>query len=258
MTFAKEYDDLIDDTELDQAPKIFPRILTSPPGLPWDQSRAAMLDARLNAPMPIGELVVQLRRLSPWRPGEAGRFVAFYARRVDIEGGLVESVLVDGAAFLVRFETEAAQAARRLLVIGIAGAIGVTAALLFTGVSLALANREDAQMQMTRLEAEITARNHALNARNRDLAEARNIDNADLTGRDLDHLLTDLAWTDAAKAPDLRLLGWFWDKGYMAVEVRSPAPFPSADRPVRRNDKPTRQGVWLYGISPATAPRAGR
>ena len=61
-------------------PTIFVRTFTTPPGLPWDQSRVAMLEVRSGAPLPLGEVIYQLRRLDPWFVGRSARYAAFYVR----------------------------------------------------------------------------------------------------------------------------------------------------------------------------------
>ena len=65
-------------------PQVLVRVIVTPPGAPWEQARAAKLDAQHGAPLPISELIHQLRRLAPWAPGRPGRYPC---RRASPQGG---------------------------------------------------------------------------------------------------------------------------------------------------------------------------
>jgi hypothetical protein len=65
-----------------------------------------------------------------------------------------------------------------------------------------------------------------------------------------------MAWAGAAKAPAAHIDALHWERGYMAVEVRGDTPpFANPDRAVLKADKPSRPGVWLWGVEPAAAAR---
>jgi hypothetical protein len=138
--------------------------------------------------------------------------------------------------------------------LGLAGAFAIAFAVGTVAIGAALSARADADARLARLEAELEQRNHALAARTRSLAEGAALENSGMVDHDLDHVLADLAWVAASKTDETRLLTWYWDHGYMALEVRSEAaPFVAPDRMVKRSARPVRRGVWLYGVAPANA-----
>lgn len=73
-------------------PNVLVRTLVVPPGAPWVQQRAAMLEARHSAPLPIESLVLSLMRLEGWRPGRPGRYAACYVLARDFAGRLTTTV----------------------------------------------------------------------------------------------------------------------------------------------------------------------
>ena len=235
-----------------QTRRVLVRTLTAPQGFPWEQSKAAQLDARLNSPLPITDLAFQLKRLDPWSPGAPARFAVLYARRSDIGDGFEELHEIDGRTLKVRFETAEAQAKKRLQALLIFGACAILGLLPFLGVTAALSARDEADARLDRIEAEIAARNRSHAVLLRAIAEARALENAGLRPRTLDHVLTDLAWVVEAKRPEARLLSWYWERGLMAVEFRgSEAPFLRPDRLVKRSEGEVARGVYLYGIGPS-------
>ena len=85
-------------------PSVFARSVATPPGWPWEQARGALLEARHGAPLPIDQMLVRLKRLTPWRPGQGARFAACYVRATEIEARFEARVDVEGQAVSVAFE----------------------------------------------------------------------------------------------------------------------------------------------------------
>jgi hypothetical protein len=231
--------------------RVFSRTITTPPGAPWDQARAAELEARMNAPLPLDQVVYQRRRLDDWRPRRHGRFAIFYVRSADIARGLDATVVVDGRPMRVRFPApgESLARARRLapFVVG-----GLASILLIGGaITAALALRASAsdrlaqleQLAQTRLgQAERLARLKAQSRLLKDRVPARSTV-ADYLG--------DIGWVTAAKAPGAHIDAVYWQNGYMGVAVRGEAaPFSVQARAVARAAKPVRPGVWLWLVAP--------
>lgn len=234
-------------------PVVFARSLTVPAGWPWEQARAADLEARFGAPAPIKDLMLQVRRLAPWRPREAGRFAAFYVRAAEVEGRLETTVTVDGSARRVRFEAPATRtvAVRQwaLKTVAVAGLIGILA----WAVGAALVARGAAEARLQALEQRVDVQLRRAEQARLLAAEDQALQTA-TAGDDMRGPLRDLAWVMAARRPDARIDAWHWDHGLTALEVRGPdAPFAASDREVRRAPRPLRKNTWLWAVGPGSA-----
>ncbi len=235
-----------------QEPKVHARQFAAPAGAPWDQARAARLEARLGAPLPLAELVYQLRRLEPWRPGRPARFAAFYARSRDV-GELLEAVVeVAGRPLAVRFVSASAQSRKARGLIAVALGVGVALAAVAGAVTLALSVRSDAEERLTSLEPALAAKTRLARALERQSKESRALETGGLRGRALSDYLSDVAWASAAKAPGARIDALHWDHGLMAVEAHGDTSPFVGNREVTRIDKPLRPGLWLWGVAPAS------
>jgi len=233
-------------------PKVFARVISVPPGMPWDQRRAVGLEARAAAPLPIGEVVYRLRRLEPWTPGSAGRFVAFYVRAVEVGDQLATTVPVEGRTMAVSFLSFAEQARRARRLATLALAVGAMPLLALGSLSLALGARAKAEERLAGLELQAARKLTQAEAVERLKSQARALEAARLRGQGLNDMLKDLAWASSAKAATSRIEGVHWDHGFMAVEVRGDAnPFERLDRPLQKSARPARPGVWLWGVAPS-------
>lgn len=235
-------------------PKIFARVTNAPPGWPWEQTRGAMLEARHGAPLPIEQMQVRLRRLTPWRPNQPARFAAFYVRAAEVTPRLDAVVDVEGQPTPVTFEPPEALArrARLSLLAGVAAA-GV-AALLFVSITGALLARAEGEQQLAAMERDAAAklrRAETLQAARRDSASLTLIQPGDRVAAPL----SDLAWAMAMRAPDARIEAWHWDHGVVEVEARGEAP-PFVDaRRAMSGSGPVHRGVWRWRIEPGEARR---
>lgn len=252
---------LIDDDELEgapasspvhEAPQVFVRTLSTPPGVPWDQSRAADLEARLGAPLPLSEVVYQLRRLEGWRPGAAARWAVFYARAQDIGDRLQASPTVEGQILGVEFFSSSERRRRTRCLAVVTSAAAVLVALCVASMGAAFTARGDAAAELDAAEQIATSRLGQAKALKQSRDDARRLDEMGLRGRALSDVLADFAWAGSAKAPDMRIGAVHWDRGLMTVEVRGDgAPFVRLDRPVRKADKPASGGVTVWTVAPS-------
>ncbi|KRA57819.1 hypothetical protein ASD79_16020 [Caulobacter sp. Root655] len=236
-------------------PKIFVRTVAAPPGWPWDQRRVAILDARHGAPLPLGEVAMQLRRIESWRPGQAGRYAAFYVRRGDVHGRLETELEVAGQSQRVVFLApgEHQRVARTLGLAAFATFVVVAVIALSTVNAVLSRGRAEAQLQAA--EAAAATKLRQAQAIRASRAQSEALDAVD-RGERLDTVLTDLAWASTAKAPGARIEAWRWQGGLMAVEVRGEAsPFTATDRIIQKAPKPLRKRVWLWGVGPASRER---
>jgi hypothetical protein len=239
-------------SQADVDPRVFSRTIATPPGAPWDQARAAGLEARVGAPLPLGEVIYRLRRLDNWSPGKPGRYVALYLRARDLGDGLETVVPVDGRSVRVRFHSKAEQRrlARRTAVMA-SGAV-LVCFLVASAVASALAVHGTASDRLTAAEQTATARLHEARLNERLKAQTRILNTLSAKGATVGDYLKDLAWATAAKAPDAHIDALHWQHGYMGVEVRGDMPpFVAQDRAIIKSDKPVRTGVWLWGVAPA-------
>lgn len=233
---------------------LFVKPITTRPALPWDQARAAALEARLNSPLPIAELAWQLRRLEPWRPGAPGRYAAIYARRDDVREGLTATADLDGRAIQVQFPTpgKRREQARRLAVVGTLA--GIAAFLLVSTIISVFAVRARVGAELEALELATVRRLEQVRVQKSLQAQSQAIAEAGLTQRRASRVLGDLAWASRNRAADADIEGFVWEGDLFAVEVRGDAsPFTAADRKIERSNSPVRPGVWLWGVSAADA-----
>ena len=230
-------------------PKVLTRTIQAPAGWPWEQARSAALEARHGAPLPIDQVYLQIRRLTPWRANHPASFAAFYVRAAEVTTRLETVVDVEGRSVTVLFEPPEAAAARarRSLAAGIAAA-GVMALLSFSGAGALLA-RAEGEEQLASME-----RDAAIKLRRAETLQAARRDSATLTlvqpGDRPAAPITDLAWAMAARAPDARIEAWRWDHGAVEVEARGDAP-PFVDpRRVISRTGPVRPSVWRWRVEP--------
>jgi hypothetical protein len=238
--------------QLKPEPAVFVRVVPAPPGFPWEQARAAALEARAGAPLPIAEVVFRLRRLDPWRPGAPARFAACYVRAQEAAETFEARVQVEGRSFTLRFTSsrDRDQRARRLG--AIAAIAGVTSLLFGLALSTAISVRGDVEARLAAAELSSGHRLRVAKTQDRIYRESRLLETTSGPHRAVRDVLGDLAWLARSKAPTAHIDAVHWEQGYMAVEVRGDAaPFPNADRQVLKSQKPVRPGVWLWGVGPA-------
>jgi hypothetical protein len=234
-------------------PQIFVRKISTPAGLPWNQSRAAALEARLGAPLPLGEVVYQLRRLEPWSPGQPARWAAFYLRAQAVGDRLEASPLVDGEAVSIVFLSSAERGRRSRRLLMLASGTAAAVAVVILSIGAVLTSRDAAATELSAAEQIASSRLAQARGVQVQKDQTRELDAAGLRGLRLGAVLSDLAWTASAKAPEARILSLHWDHGFMAFEVKSEgAPFTRLDRAIRKADKVGPGGVTLWGVGPPT------
>jgi len=233
-------------------PGVFSRLVVVAPGWPWDQSRAARLEAGHAAPVPIAQLQLQLRRLSPWRSGEPGRFAACYVRAAELSERLVETVEVEGQPVTVTFDPPEAVARRARIMLGAVAASAVLAAVFVVAVGGALSARFAAEDELSAMETQLAAKMRRFQTLQAAEREARLLASAQ-PGDDAASALRALSWAGSARTPEARIEAWRWDHGASAVEARGEAsPFMETDA-ARRDERPLRRGVYLWIVTPDAA-----
>ncbi len=225
----------------------FTRALSVPPALPWDQTRAAKLEAQHTSPVSGDGITILVRRLAPWRLNEAGRFVAVYLRAGEAKAGLAFDIDVQGKRLRIEMPSRAAtEAMIRERAWQVGAVVAMLAGMAAMG-ALTFQRRDGLEDRLTtvetRLGREAREAKGVLRAKN----DADALAEAGLRDQDLDQALADFKYLSLSKNPDVRIDAFYWNKGYWAVEAEGDAP-PMRDASVdlQRSAKPVRRGVWLW------------
>ena len=255
------------------APPRFLRTFSMPAAAPWDQMRAARLNALHNAPVPGPQVAICLRRLDPWRPNLPARFCAAYVRSADVVGKLILAEQVEGVLVEFVFSSAAAEGARRRRLLR---DVGLGAALVLTLVGATLrgqAIRADENQQISRaMRLDL----QALRAQTSAARLRRNV--RALIGTGVEHrsggdLAADLTWLASVRRPHTPLKSLVWRDGQMLLTGSGS---PPVDGPVakmgdanggpwrvqRPDARPASLGAGRPSIvstpSPVTARRGGQ
>lgn len=234
-------------------PRVFTRLITTPPGPPWRQARMAELEARQSAPLPLSDIAYRIRRLGFWDGGQA-RYAAFYVRSADFTESFVAEAQIDGETLRMRMAHPAEARRRR----GRTATLGLTSAVLIVivgaSLSTASAQREHMSNQLDQAERQATSRFRQAQAIHRRFREASLLASASRQDVGVEAVLADLNWVAATKSPDARIQAFHWQDGVFAVESLGPTPpVESYERPLVRSAKPIRAGVWAWA-APKPAP----
>jgi len=240
-------------------PKVLSRVIVTPPGSPWAQARLARMDARHAAPLPLSDLVYQVRRLSSWRPASEGRFAVFYVRARDARSPFEAIETVDGRALKVAFGKAATNTAS-LQGLGLAVLLlALTGGLLTTAAIVGARARAESVDRLDAVERLAHAKIATAQTFRRGVTQARQLKAAVGRAAPASDVLNDLAWVATAKTPEARIVGLHWRDGVMALEVRGdPPPFGVIDRRLQRSAQQLRPGVWLWGVGAAGSAPPGK
>jgi hypothetical protein len=232
----------------------FIRRFSTPAGAPWDQTRAARLEAVHGAPLPAALLEIVLRRVGRWRPGAPAVFAAAYFRRDGIgeEQRFIEAIDGLDIEFLARGDG-ARRRAERLRIVDLSLAIGAVVGLLLAG-GLALARRSDLDSRLRQADMTTQRALQAGHEARRRQADARALDAAGGQGALLTSALDDLVWLSRARRPEAVVEQFDWTPGEMRVTARGPqSPIATADRPVSPSDETRPGGMRVWRIQPMAA-----
>jgi hypothetical protein len=238
------------------APAVFTRVLSTPPGLPWDQARVARLEAARAAPVAIQSLTLRLKRLVPWRNGKAGAFVAFYVKTEALGGGFRASRVIDGRTVTVEFKSRAQAKAEARLVAVFAGVGAASAVITLAAVITAVAVRHGADNKLDDLagrSAQQLRQAQVLSAMKRQNSALRRADNS---GAPVSEILADLASASRARRQEAPVEGFHWRPAGFGVEVRGDAQ-PFTGFGAVRSTRPLKPGVWLWIKARGSAVSAG-
>jgi hypothetical protein len=251
----KDWPSEAETSQAPEHPQVFARAIVTPPAPPWEQMRAATLEAQHGAPLPLPELVHRIKRLARWAPGRPGRFAVFYVRSKEFRAPFETTVDVDGQSVKVAFGLGGEQVRRARGWAAVLGLLVLTGAVLGTAATLAFRARDEAEIRLESAEKVGSRKLASAMHYQAQIAQARALRAAIGRAQPIGIMINDLSWIGASKAPEARLAAVHWQGGVMAVEVRGDqAPFPAADRHLERAAHALRAGVWLWGIGPKLGP----
>jgi hypothetical protein len=235
-------------------PQVLPRTISTPPGPPWEQARAARLEARHGAPLAIADVAWRLRRLEPWAPGRPGRYAAFYVRVRELKTRFTAIVEIDGRPMEIEFRPEAEQRQRVQAATYVALAILGTSLLSAGAIAFALHARSEAEMRLAASEQVAAGKLRAARVLQRRQDATRRLHAAQGAAAPVASVMADLGWASVSRAADSQVVAVHWDHGLLAVEARGDtSPFPQADGSVVRPGGLIRPGVYLWGVKPPKA-----
>ena len=234
--------------------KPFTRAVTVPPGWPWDQTRAASLEALHTSPVSGDAVTTLVRRLRPWRFNEPGEFAAVYLRGGAELGGQSFDIQIQGQTLRVEVPSRAKREAlmkERLWQIGSAVAIAI---IVFAIITIALQRREELEDRLSQAELRVDHQAKEAQAVARAKSDARMLAAMDLKDQGVDAALRDLEYVAFTRETTSRVDAFYWRKGFWAVEAHGDAPpVAAADGLLQRSVKPVRSGVWLWASKSGNA-----
>lgn len=238
------------------ATKIFARVIEIPPGAPWDQYRAARLDAVHGAPLAAGDVAFALKRLSPWRPRTSARYGVAYRRKSEPGVSDIVEVMLVGRPVRFRFPGQAARADGNLVATGVLGALAA-AALLAGGLKAVEARAAKAEA-LTRLEARAAVLVRQDRRDRQARAEAALIRRADGEGRGFADLTSDLWWLGQVRNAEVALRRIQWSRGAMVITgFGAETLIAGAERPVHALGDAAGLRTWRIGALPPAVVRGG-
>lgn len=226
--------------------KPFTRVVTTPPAWPWDQVRAARLEAQHTSPVSGGDITILVRRLKPWAFNEPGEFVAVYLRAGDATGDGFD-VEVQGRRLRIDLPS---RAKREAMVKERAVQVGCLAVVIlaFVGLTmLALQRRAALEERLAQAELRVQRLTRQSQGVANAKADARALAALDVQDQTIDRVVQDLNRVSMSMNTDARIETYYWRKGYWAVEARGDAPpVRGMDAELQKSVKPVRRGVWLW------------
>jgi len=241
----------------------FTRVIVTPAAFPWDQARAAQLEARHTSPVTgaVGvDLTIVVKRLIPWRPRETGRFAAVYLKGGVPPQGLSFTVDVHGQAVKVDLASKAAQASQIRQKAWVAGAAVIVSLSMVFQAGLALKRRAEIEDRLAQIEPQIerATKLNAGTARARQSAQA--LSELNVQVRRVDDVVDALRTVTISRDSATRIDAFLWDGGDWALEVRGgTSPLRSGSVELEMAPKPVRRGVtlWVYSQPQSTVAPAG-
>lgn len=233
-----------------EAPKPFTRVITTPAALPWNQVRAAELEARHTSPVSDAagaELTLVVKRLEPWRPRSAGRFVAVYLRGRMPDEGLSFHIDIQGRPVKVEVASKARQAEALRQKVWLVGGIAVLSVCLIGQIVLTVQRRAAIEDRLATLEPQVERSMKQYSSAALAKRDAQALEQLDLQGRRAEDILHALGVVAGTREPAARIEAFLWDSGDWALEARGDAsPLRPEGPNLQKAPKAVRRGVGLW------------
>jgi hypothetical protein len=231
----------------------FVRFFAIPAAGPWDQDRAAKLNASLGSPIPADDAAICIRRLGLWSPNEPARYAAAYMRKSQISGEHRLTKALEGRDVEFVFRDDRlvrTQRMRRLtdlvlvVVAGVAVLLAATKSLTARSDNALVAAGAKRALQMSLARQTELTREEKISAL---LARAGG------QTRGGDDLMRDLAWVARSKRADSQIEALTWEAGALTLKTADQSnPIASTDRQVSAISSP--DGVsWRVAPAPQTS-----
>lgn len=223
----------------------FTRPIHTPPGLPWDQQRAAELEARAGSPVTDPMVQIIVRRRAPWRPRRPGLFEAEYLRpQPKVIQPFQTGIRSNWPAWALGQDGRPAPWLPL-------GGTGLLAVFSF-GVAVSVGNLSQAEeaRSLAALEAELAETESAMQIAARSVRNAQIIAASGLHDGDLTVALADLAWLSRSRSPEVQVREVEWRRGVTTVRFASARqPFTATDRTISADPSDASGTTWR--IEPA-------
>ena len=227
--------------------KPFTLVVSVPAAWPWDQMRAARLEAQHTSPVAGDDVSIVVRRLKSWALNEPGKFAVIYLRGGETHQGVKFELDIQGQRLVIDMpspQQKAELAQQRLWRLILTACIVLS--LLLTA-SLSFKRRAAEAEQIAQLEVRLDRGAKVAEGVERAKADAVALADLGLNHRRMDDALADLRTLSLQRDTTVRLEAFYWDKGYWAVEAHGTTPpIKDATIAMRRSTKPVRKDVWLW------------
>jgi hypothetical protein len=229
--------------------KPFTRIINTPPALPWDQERAAKLEAKHTSPISTTatgqDLTIIVRRLEPWKPRAIGRFVAIYLRGSGHKLGLSFWVDVHGRQVKVDIPSKTGQTEALKQKTWIIASVTIIGLCLFGQAALTINRRSEVASRLDVLEIQTQRLTKQEASVSKAKQNAQALAELNMTGRTPEDVINALRTVTLSRDTNSRIEAFLWEEGDWALEVRGEAT-PLKEMSMMKAPKPVRRGVWLW------------
>jgi hypothetical protein len=230
----------------------FVRVFTIPAASPWDQDRAARLNAEAASPLPAPHAAIDVRRLELWSPGQPSRYCAGYLRKSQIKDELRIERFIEGRDVAFTFRSDALTREvrfQRLVDLVIAGMLVIALGLgLVKAINARSETRTALLSEEQSLRGDIARRQEAA----RDARVAVLLSGLAPEGRGGDDLMRDLSWLARSRRADVQIEDLVWNTGGIMVRTADDSnPIAASDHQVTQIA--TSEGVtWVVHAVPGT------
>jgi hypothetical protein len=230
--------------------KPFTRVITTPPSWPWDQMRAARLEATHTSPVAVEDVSIIVKRLEGWSFNEAGRFVAIYLRGSEARAGVSFKLDIQGKTINIDMPSKVQQATdakakAQILAMSLIITLGFGAM-----TAMSLKRREAMETRLGALEVRLEQQLRQARTLSRAKADAQSLEAQKLEANTYAKAIRVLDRVTNERDTQVRLDAFYWNRGYWGVESQGQGrPVKTLSLDLKRLVRPVRSGVYLWVAS---------